>query len=46
MHARNLATFATIYKLTLLALRNLGPTPGKEGKLTSNKPRVLLVSKG
>lgn len=31
MHARNLATFATIYKLTLLLLKRFGTTPGKEG---------------
>ncbi|KAL2107971.1 hypothetical protein VUR80DRAFT_4438 [Thermomyces stellatus] len=31
MHARNLATFATIYKLSLLALKKFGPNPGKEG---------------
>ncbi|KJZ78403.1 hypothetical protein HIM_02441 [Hirsutella minnesotensis 3608] len=30
-HATNLARFATIYKLTLLALKHFGPTPGKEG---------------
>lgn len=30
-HARNLAKFATIYKLTCLILKHLGPTPGKEG---------------
>jgi peroxisomal membrane protein 4 len=29
-HARNLAKFATIYKLTCLLLKNYGPTPGKE----------------
>lgn len=29
-HARNLAKFATIYKLTMLALKRYGPTPGKE----------------
>ncbi|KHN99936.1 PCI domain containing protein [Metarhizium album ARSEF 1941] len=30
-HATNLARFATIYKLVVLALRHWGPTPGKEG---------------
>ncbi|KAL1883158.1 hypothetical protein Daus18300_000216 [Diaporthe australafricana] len=30
-HARNLAKFATIYKLTCLLLKHFGPTPGKEG---------------
>ncbi|KAI1489723.1 peroxisomal membrane protein 24 [Biscogniauxia mediterranea] len=30
-HARNLAQFATIYKLTCYLLRHFGPTPGKEG---------------
>ena len=30
-HASNLARFATIYKLTMLALKHYGPTPGKEG---------------
>ncbi|KAL8409307.1 hypothetical protein RB594_007663 [Gaeumannomyces avenae] len=30
-HARNLAKFATIYKLTCLLLKHYGPTPGKEG---------------
>ncbi|GKT40153.1 peroxisomal membrane protein 4 [Colletotrichum spaethianum] len=30
-HARNLAKFATIYKLTMYLLKNYGPTPGKEG---------------
>ncbi|RDA96049.1 hypothetical protein CP533_5825 [Ophiocordyceps camponoti-saundersi (nom. inval.)] len=30
-HASNLARFATIYKLTTLALKHFGPTPGKEG---------------
>ncbi|KAG7129894.1 Peroxisomal membrane protein 4 like [Verticillium longisporum] len=30
-HARNLAKFATIYKLTMLLLKHYGPTPGKEG---------------
>lgn len=29
-HARNLAKFATIYKLTMVLLRRFGPTPGKE----------------
>ncbi|EQL03849.1 Mitochondrial inner membrane translocase complex, subunit Tim17/22 [Ophiocordyceps sinensis CO18] len=32
-HASNLARFATIYKLTTLALKHFGPTPGKEGTL-------------
>ena len=30
-HAQNLARFATIYKLTCLALKYLGSEPGKEG---------------
>ncbi|KAI1162219.1 peroxisomal membrane protein 24 [Nemania serpens] len=30
-HARNLAKFATIYKLMCYALKHYGPTPGKEG---------------
>ncbi|KAI1504296.1 peroxisomal membrane protein 24 [Biscogniauxia marginata] len=30
-HARNLAKFATIYKLTCYVLKHFGPTPGKEG---------------
>lgn len=30
-HAGNLAKFATIYKLTCLLLKHMGPTPGKEG---------------
>lgn len=30
-HASNLARFATIYKLAMLALKYYGPTPGKEG---------------
>lgn len=30
-HARNLAKFATIYKLTCLLLKHYGPDPGKEG---------------
>ncbi|KAI0486016.1 peroxisomal membrane protein 24 [Xylaria cf. heliscus] len=30
-HARNLAKFATIYKLMCYALKRFGPTPGKEG---------------
>lgn len=30
-HARNLAKFATIYKLTCMLLKHFGPTPGKEG---------------
>jgi peroxisomal membrane protein 4 len=32
-HARNLATFATIYKAVMALLKNFGPTPGKEGPL-------------
>jgi hypothetical protein len=32
-HARNLAKFATIYKLTMIALKYMGATPGKEGAL-------------
>ncbi|KAJ2968199.1 hypothetical protein NQ176_g9296 [Zarea fungicola] len=34
-HASNLARFATIYKLSMLALKRFGPTPGKEGPLDS-----------
>ncbi|KAK7744905.1 hypothetical protein SLS53_003138 [Cytospora paraplurivora] len=30
-HARNLAKFASIYKLTCLLLKRYGPEPGKEG---------------
>ncbi|PHH72125.1 hypothetical protein CDD80_4759 [Ophiocordyceps camponoti-rufipedis] len=30
-HASNLARFASIYKMTTLALKHFGPTPGKEG---------------
>jgi peroxisomal membrane protein 4 len=30
-HARNLAKFATIYKLTCMLLKRYGATPGKEG---------------
>lgn len=30
-HARNLAKFATIYKLSCYLLKHYGPTPGKEG---------------
>ncbi|CAI4217122.1 unnamed protein product [Parascedosporium putredinis] len=30
-HAMNLATFATIYKLTVMMLKKFGPTPDKEG---------------
>jgi peroxisomal membrane protein 4 len=30
-HAANLAKYATIYKLTMLALKHLGSEPGKEG---------------
>ncbi len=33
-HASNLARFATIYKLVMLALKYYGPTPGKEGAPT------------
>lgn len=35
MHARNLATFATIYKLSLLFLKKFGPNGGKEGAQAS-----------
>ncbi|RYO77747.1 hypothetical protein DL762_009065 [Monosporascus cannonballus] len=31
-HARNLATFAAIYKGTCYVLKRYGPTPGKEGE--------------
>ncbi|KAI8632538.1 peroxisomal membrane protein 4 [Xylariaceae sp. FL1651] len=31
-HARNLAKFATIYKLTCYVLKHYGATPGKEGQ--------------
>lgn len=34
-HARNLAKFATIYKLTCMLLKNYGATPGKEGPYDS-----------
>uniref|UniRef100_A0A8H7TP01 Peroxisomal membrane protein 4 n=1 Tax=Bionectria ochroleuca TaxID=29856 RepID=A0A8H7TP01_BIOOC len=34
-HASNLARFATIYKLTMLALKHYGATPGKEGTYDS-----------
>ncbi|KAK3298960.1 Tim17/Tim22/Tim23/Pmp24 family-domain-containing protein [Chaetomium fimeti] len=34
-HARNLATFATIYKTTCLLLKHYGATPGKEGPYDS-----------
>ncbi|KAI0395793.1 peroxisomal membrane protein 4 [Xylariaceae sp. FL0594] len=34
-HARNLAKFATIYKLTCYLLRRYGATPGKEGPYDS-----------
>ena len=30
-HAQNLAKYATIYKLTMLALKHMGAEPGKEG---------------
>ncbi|KAJ2906093.1 Peroxisomal membrane protein 4 [Zalerion maritima] len=30
-HAKNLAKFATVYKLTMMALKHYGATPGKEG---------------
>jgi hypothetical protein len=31
-HARNLARYASIYKLTMLLLKHFGPTPGHEGR--------------
>ncbi|KAL2685344.1 hypothetical protein Neosp_006442 [[Neocosmospora] mangrovei] len=34
-HASNLARFAVIYKLTMLALKYFGSTPGKEGTYDS-----------
>lgn len=34
-HARNLAKFATIYKLTCMVLKNFGASPGKEGPYDS-----------
>ncbi|PHH60219.1 hypothetical protein CDD82_2329 [Ophiocordyceps australis] len=34
-HASNLARFATIYKLVMLALKHFGPTPGKQAALDS-----------
>ncbi|KAK4153957.1 peroxisomal membrane protein 4 [Chaetomidium leptoderma] len=34
-HARNLAKFATIYKVTCLVLKRYGATPGKEGPYDS-----------
>ncbi|EPE31598.1 hypothetical protein GLAREA_12354 [Glarea lozoyensis ATCC 20868] len=30
-HARNLAKYATVYKLTMLMLKHMGSNPGKEG---------------
>ncbi|TVY73356.1 Peroxisomal membrane protein [Lachnellula suecica] len=30
-HAQNLAKYATVYKLTMLVLKHMGATPGKEG---------------
>lgn len=36
-HAMNLARFASIYKVVMLALKYYGPTPGKEGM---SKPPV------
>lgn len=30
-HAQNLAKYATVYKLTMLALKHMGSDPGKEG---------------
>jgi peroxisomal membrane protein 4 len=30
-HAANLARFATVYKLSMIALKHMGSTPGKEG---------------
>lgn len=32
-HARNLAVFASIYKIVMIALKHYGSTPGKEGML-------------
>ena len=40
-HARNLAKFATIYKLTCLLLKNYGPDPGKEGPYDSLVAGIL-----
>lgn len=34
-HARNLAKFATVYKLSCYLLKHYGPTPGKEGPYDS-----------
>lgn len=31
-HAQNLAKYAMVYKLTMLVLKHMGSTPGKEGK--------------
>lgn len=42
-HAMNLARFATIYKLTILALKYYGPTPGKEGKQNTAAPILILA---
>lgn len=39
----NLARFATIYKLTILALKYYGPTPGKEGKQNTAAPILILA---
>lgn len=30
-HAQNLAKYATVYKTTMLVLKHMGATPGKEG---------------
>lgn len=30
-HAQNLAKFATVYKVSMLLLKRMGSTPGKEG---------------
>lgn len=51
MHARNLATFATIYKLSLLLLKKFGPNGGKEGARRnlpppSPPPQPALFSSG
>lgn len=42
-HARNLAKFATIYKLMCYALKHYGPTPGKEGECFLSVPVYLYI---
>lgn len=40
-HAMNLARFASIYKITMLALKRYGATPGKEGMIYFSPIRLL-----